>query len=708
MISKIDDMFFLQGKNSSYVMRISHEGYLLHDYFGKKIAPVSYGEENRGWWCLQSTGEDGACLDELRQEYPTYGHTDLRMPAVSIGAQNLVLKYSSHSITAGKPELKGLPSALGNGAETLTIVLRDEAAKVKAELNYTIYPDSNVICRSARITNEGEAEITLDRAYSASLELPTSKFEELHFTGSWGRERHISKNVLSPGVYELGNARGGSGHQMNPFVIIKDRDATEDHGFCLGIMQVYSGDHSTEIEVDQRGRTRINAGINPFMFEWTLKPGETFTTPECLLCTGDGLGDLSRELHDFIRDHICRGKFSHAPRPILINNWEATYMDFDEEKLLSIAGLAKDLGIELFVLDDGWFGRRNNDRCSLGDWVVNPEKLPSGIDGLAKKINDMGLKFGLWFEPEMVSPDSDLYRAHPDWAIHTDLRSPALARTQLVLDLTRSEVQDYVINAVNSVLDSANIEYVKWDMNRYITDMPRKGFNYEYTLGFYRVMGEIVNSHPDILFEGCSSGGARFDAGVLCFMPQIWTSDDTDPMERVYIQYGTSLGYPPSTMGSHVTDGPNQYTNRPVSMKTRGDVALSGNFGYELDITKLPQSDLDDIKEQTALCREIREIVEYGDFYRLSDPFENNMGGWMSVEKDKSSAYVTLTKMLFKPNSYGGYIRLKGLDPSAKYIDKFSGRAYMGDMLMNRGMQVNFPHGDFVTYTMWLEIEKGL
>ncbi len=683
-------------------MRVSREGYLLHDYFGKKIAPVTYEEDERGWWCVQTQGADGACLDELRQEYPCYGHTDLRRPALSCGPAGLVLKYAGHKIFAGKPKLSGLPSALGDGAETLAVTLRDDDAKVSVDLNYTVYDDYGVLCRSAVITNEGDEKVTLDRAYSASLELPRCDLSEIHLHGSWGRERHIAENSLVPGVIDISNARGGSGHQINPFVIVKDPAATEDQGFCLGIMPVYSGNHSTEIEVDQRGRTRINSGIAPFMFEKTLGPRESFTAPECLLAAADGLGELSRSFHDFIRDRVCRGKFAHAPRPILINNWEATYMDFDEDKLLSIAKLASELGIELFVLDDGWFGKRDNDRCSLGDWVVNLKKLPSGIGGLADKINKMGLKFGLWFEPEMVSSDSDLYRAHPDWAIHSEIRSPGLGRSQLVLDLTRREVQDHVINAVNSVLDSANIEYVKWDMNRYITDMPRKGFNYEYTLGYYRVMGAIVESHPNVLFEGCSAGGGRFDAGVLCYMPQIWTSDDTDPMERVYIQYGTSMAYPPSTMGSHVTDGPNQYTHRPVSMKTRGDVALSGNFGYELDITKLPESDLEAIKAQTALCRELRETVEYGDFYRLSDPFKNNVGGWMSVSKDKAKAYVTFTKMLFKPNSWYAHIRLKGLDPAARYTDKFTRKTYMGDMLMNRGILLNFPHGDFVTNTMWL------
>ncbi len=701
MIEKIGDLFFLQGKGMSYVIRISGEGYILHDYFGRKILPVSYGEDMRGWWCFQGCGEDGVCLDELRQEYPCFGYTDLRSPAISTD-KNIVLKYKSHSIMRGKPKLDGLPSALGDDAETLVIIAADTAADVEVELCYTVFPESNALCRSAKIKNIGSGRLVIDRAFSASVEFPDSDYEELHFTGAWGRERGIAENRLAQGVYQLGNARGGSGHMLNPFVILKENGANEDNGCCFGFMLVYSGNHMTEIEVDQHGRTRVNSGINPFMFEYTLEGGEYFTTPECILCFGDGLGELSREYHDFIRKRICRGEYSAKERPILINNWEATYMDFDEEKLLSIASLAAELGIELFVLDDGWFGKRDNDRCSLGDWYANEEKIPSGIGGLAEKINALGLKFGLWFEPEMVSPDSELFRAHPDWAVHTELRSPALIRNQLVLDLSRREVQDYVINAVNSVLDGANIEYVKWDMNRYITDMPRKGFNHEYTLGLYRVMDEIVSAHSNVLFEGCSGGGGRFDAGILCYMPQIWTSDNTDPIERVYIQYGTSFGYPLSAMGSHVTQSPNQYTHRRTSLKTRGDVAMSGNFGYELDITELPQSDLDEIKKQTAQYQSLRNIVSYGDFYRLFNPFEGNLGGWICVDKEKKNAFVCVARLMFKSNSYYTRLRLKGLKPRAKYRDEYSGKEYMGDMLMNRGILIEFPPNDFSTVTVKL------
>lgn len=685
-------------------MRISREGYLLHDYFGKKINPASYGEENRGWWCVQSTDEDNICLDEIRQEFPTYGHTDLKRPVV-MGNKHMVFKYVSHSISKEKPEIIGLPSASEGSSETLVVVLKDEKSAVLASLYYTVYDDFDVICRRCEIKNLASSPLVLDRAFSMSIEFPSQDFEEMHFVGAWGKERSIVQNKIVQGIYENCNARGGSGHHVNPFTILKSTSANEDIGDCYGFMLVYSGNHCTEIEADHHGRTRVNCGINPFGFQWTLNEGEAFETPEVLLSYGDGLGNLSRASHDFIRENICRGEWAKKDRPILINNWEATYMDFDENKLLSIASLASSLGIELFVLDDGWFGKRNNDRCSLGDWFVNKDKIPSGIDGLAEKINHMGLKFGLWFEPEMVNPDSELYRSHPDWAIQTSERTPSLIRTQLILDLSRKDVQDYCINAVNTILDSANIEYVKWDMNRYMLDMPRKGYNHEYTLGFYRIMDGIVNSHPSILFEGCSAGGGRFDAGVLCYMPQIWTSDNTDSTERLFIQYGTSMGYPLSTMGSHVTDNPNQGTLRPASMKTRGDVAMSGNFGYELDITKLPKEDLDAIKELNVQCKELRHLTASGDFYRLMNPFEGNYCGWSVVSKDKTEAFVFFERILVRTNEYYTHVKLKGLDPSKKYTDTLSGKTYMGDMLMNRGIYIEFPHGDFKTVTMILKEE---
>lgn len=702
MIIQKDDMIFLQGKNITYAMRISPEGYLLHDYFGKKINPVSYKEENRGWWCFQTTDEDNICLDEIRQEFPTYGHTDLRRPAAG-GNKTLVFKHVKCEISQTKPEIDGLPSASGTGSETLIVTMADEKSEAQATLFYTVYEDFDVICRRCEIKNIASSPLVLDRVFSMSMEFPVQNLEELHLVGSWGKERSIVKNSIVQGVYEIGNARGGSGHNVNPFVIVKDKASNEDMGDCFGFTLVYSGNHCTEIEADHHGRTRVNCGINPFGFEWTLNTGESFASPEAFISYGDGLGALSRANHDFIRQRICRGKWAAKERPILINNWEATYMDFDENKLLSIADLAAELGIELFVLDDGWFGKRNNDRCSLGDWVVNKDKIPSGIKGLAEKINEKGLKFGLWFEPEMVSPDSDLYTAHPDWAIHTDERTPALCRTQLVLDLSRKEVQDYCINAVNAILDSANIEYVKWDMNRYLSDMPRKGFNHEYTLGFYRIMDGIVNSHPDILFEGCSGGGGRFDTGILCYMPQIWTSDNTDSIERLFIQYGTSMGYPLSSMGSHVTDSPNQGTGRPASMKTRGDVAMSGNFGYELDITKLPAEDLDAIKALNSECKALRSLTANGDFYRLANPFEGNLCGWAVISKDKTEAFVCFARILLRTNEYYTHVKVKGLDPDKKYVDSVSGKTYMGDMLMNRGIYIEFPHGDFKTVTMKLK-----
>lgn len=491
---------------------------------------------------------------------------------------------------------------------------------------------------------------------------------------------------------------------MNPFVMLHDCGANERSGDVYSFMLVYSGNHETRIDVDQRFRTRVLQGVNPFDFEKTLKSGEKLSSPESLLTfSHEGFGGMSRALHEFIRENIVRGYWKKRERPILINNWEATYMNFDEEKVLSIARLAKKLGIELFVLDDGWFGKRNYDDSSLGDWYVNYEKLPSGITGIAERIEEIGLKFGLWFEPEMVSPNSDLYRAHPDWAIHAKKIAPALSRNQLVLDLTKKEVRDFIVDAVVTHLKEAKISYVKWDYNRYITDMPYKGYNFDYTIGLYDIFDRITSAAPEVLFEGCSGGGGRFDAGVLCYMPQIWTSDNTDAIERVYIQYGTSFGYPTSTMGSHVTASPNEYTKRQTPMKTRGDVALSGNFGYELDITKLNDEDLKAIAQQTEQCREVRRLVEFGDFYRLADPFSGNIGAWQVVSGDKKESFVCMTRIMFQSNGYYQFIRLDGLKKGAFYKDTYhEDRIYSADELMYRGVIADFPHGDFVTYTMRL------
>ncbi len=706
MIKFENNYFYLEGKDISYIFRIDNNGYLIHCYFGKKIKAYPTQIVPERFYCWHSWGEDGVKLDEIAQEVPTYGHTDLRRPMVSFGEKISVLKYKSHSIYKGKKPLSALPSSIDEkeACETLEVVLFDSANNIELTLFYTVFESKNTIARHVEITNKADTSLKIDSAYSMCIDFEHSDFCETHFSGRWGFEREKVTSPIITGTLDLNNARGGSGHFMNPFVCLHSPDATETSGDVYAFSLIYSGNHSTVIDTDQRFRTRVMQGINPFGFEWMLEKDETFTSPESLLSFSDkGFGDMSRNLHSFIRDNIVRGEWKYKERPILINNWEATYMNFNEKKILSIASLAKDLGIELFVLDDGWFGKRNTDTCSLGDWYVNLEKLPSGIEGLAQKVCDLGISFGLWFEPEMVSPDSDLYRAHPDWAIHAENIAPALSRNQLVLDLSRKDVQDYVIESVVSILKKAPISYVKWDYNRYITDMPRLGYNHEYTIGMYRVTKEITRALPHVLFEGCSGGGGRFDLGILCYMPQIWTSDNTDPIERIFIQYGTSFGYPTSTMGSHVTASPNHYTARKPSMKTRGDIALSGNFGYELDITTLSDEDLEEIKKQVINCKNIRSLVQYGDFYRLSDPFKKNIAAWQIVNEDKSESFFCAARILFKSNVYFPIIKLAGLCEGALYKDEYTNKIYSSDELMHRGLFVDFNHGDFVTYTMHLK-----
>lgn len=705
MIKFEDNYFFLETDNTSYIMKIDTAGYLNHSYYGKKILARPTMSAPDRFYCQMLWDNDGRTLDEVPQECPTYGHADLRKPLINVCGKICVFKYKSHEIFPGKRDISPLPSSYDptGGAETLEITLSDATNEIDVVLSYTVFSKNDVIVRRTDVVNNSGGEIILDTVNSLCLDFEHSDFSETHFSGRWGAEREKVTSKVFRGDIEISNARGGSGHFMNPFLMLHSPDASEDFGDVYSFSLVYSGDHSTVISTDQRFRTRVLQGINPFQFEWKLKSGERFTSPESVLSFSHlGFGGMSRNLHAFIRENIVRGEWKNKERPILINNWEATYMNFDEEKILSIASLAKKCGIELFVLDDGWFGKRNNDNCSLGDWYVNKEKLPSGITGLAEKIEGMGMMFGLWFEPEMVSPDSDLYRAHPDWAIHSSSHAPVLSRNQLVLDLSKKEVQDYIISSVLSVLESAKISYVKWDYNRNIADMPYKGYNYAYTLGMYRVTKEITSRAPHVLFEGCSAGGGRFDLGILCYMPQIWTSDNTDPVERLYIQYGTSFAYPPSAMGSHVTASPNEYTRRVTTLKTRGDVALSGNFGYELDITKLFESELETIKAQTDFCRKIRRLNLSGDFYRLSDPFCTNICAWELVSGDKSEAFAVAARILFKSNVYFPIMRLKGLEEGALYRDD-DGVLYSADELMHKGLYLDFPHGDFVTYSLHLK-----
>lgn len=663
--------FHLQTGKTSYIMQICKGGYLAHLYWGKHIRKAVYNEllsyKTRDSFSPNPvTGDNCLSLDTLPQEYPAYGNTDFRVPAYEVQLENGTtitdLKFESYNILKGKAVLNGLPSTYvesENEALTLEIVMFDSLIGLKVILSYSVFDEHDVITRSVRFINEGATTLKLLRALSMSIDFNKDGYDFMQLSGSWARERHIERAPLNSGNKSIESRRGASGHQQNPFIALLSHDATEDYGDVYGFSLVYSGNFLAQAEIDQYNTTRVSMGINPFGFSWLLEPHDTFQTPEVVMVySADGIGKMSRTYHKLYRTRLCRGKFRDSVRPVLINNWEATYFDFNADKIEAIASVGNDLGIELFVLDDGWFGKRDDDKSSLGDWVVDKNKLPKGLNNLAKRINNLGMQFGLWFEPEMISPDSNLYRLHPDWCLHVPNRTRSEARTQLVLDLSRIDVCDYIIKSISSILKSAPISYVKWDMNRNMTEIGsdllppdrQKETAHRYMLGLYRVMESITTSFPNILFESCSGGGGRFDPGILFYMPQTWTSDDTDAVERLKIQYGTSIVYPASTMGCHVSAVPNHQLGRNISLTMRGDVAMSGNFGYELDLTKFSDIEKEEVKLQILKYKELRELIQHGDMYRLLSPFEGNETAWMYVSTDKSEAYISYFRVLAVPN----------------------------------------------------------
>lgn len=700
------------GRDISYIMAVNSAGDLIHIHYGKKLGDRDYSDIKHKQIDWAACDENNITLENMSQEYPSYGYTDLRSPAYCVknSAGNCVsrLKYKGYEIKENyAPAISGMPSLFAGdkNVQTLEVTLEDAIAGIRVILSYTVFDEYDVILRSSKIINISSGLIELNRAYSACLDIMSGDYDLIWFAGAWARERELSRSGIIQGAkIDISNAQGGSGHCINPFIMLAERNADEDKGEVYGLSLVYSGNHSSLVECDRYGNIRIMQGINPFMFGWTLGKGESFETPQCVLSRSDnGIGGLSRELNDVFRTNLCRSRWQDRDRPVLINNWEATYFDFNEDKLLAIAKKAKEAGVELFVLDDGWFGTRNDDRRSLGDWVANREKLPSGIDGLAKKINEIGMKFGLWIEPEMVNPDSDLYRAHPDWAISVPGRKPALSRSQLILDLSRDDVCEYIIKAISDVLSGADIEYVKWDMNRPMTDMPCMGYNHKYTLGFYRIMDAITEAFPNILFEGCSGGGGRFDAGVLAYMPQIWTSDNSDAAARLKIQYSTSMGYPVSAMSAHVTAVPNHQNGRVTSLKTRAETAFAGVFGYELDITKMSDEDIETVKAQISCYKQLRGLMRTGDFYRLISPYETNYCAWEMVSKDKTEAFMFSCRILSAANFRDRRIKLKGLDPAAMYADTASNKVYGGDELMYLGIEPEYGREDFTSFTKLLK-----
>lgn len=695
----------LRGKNISYVMVEDDDGNLLHFYFGKKIAVRNYASMTEEWHEDYGFASEQLSLDVYPQEYPSYGCTDLREPAYeAVNAMGNavsrleVKEFIIHDNCAVQTE--GMPCLFegGTNADTLEAVLCDDSVGLEVRLFYTVFGEYDVIARHAVIRNNADSDMRLMSAYSVSLDLPPDDYDMVYFTGAWGRECDMKRVPLEMGaMINAENARGTSGHQLNPFAMLAERGADENKGRVYGFSLIYSGNHSTAAKTDQFGLLRIRQGINPRQFEKTLKKGECFTTPQSVLCySEEGFGGVSRTYHDVYRNNLMRGKLAKKRRPILINNWEGTYFDFTEEKLLEMALKAKEAGIEMFVLDDGWFGKRDRDNCSLGDWYADLRKLPSGISGFAEKINALGLKFGLWFEPEMVSRDSDLYRAHPDWIIHVPQREPVMSRWQYVLDLSRDEVCDYIINAVSRVLSGANIEYVKWDMNRQITDMPRLGYNHEYVLGYYKIVSAVTEAFPEVLFEGCSSGGGRFDPGVLAYMPQIWASDNSDAASRLKIQWGLSMCYPISSISSHVTVCPNHQTGRTVPLKMRAEVAYGGTFGYELDITKMAEKEIEEITRHIEFRKSIDDIIRNGSLYRLKSPFDTNYCAYEILSKDKREVYLFVCRRTAAVYSKDARIKLRMLDENAEYADA-DGNIYAGDLLMHRGIRINYSCGDYAS-----------
>ena len=708
-------IFTLTTAHTTYQMQADAQGYLLHLYYGARTAGemdylLNYGD--RGFsGNPNSAGSDRTySLDALPQEYPSLGTGDFRNYALNIenadGSQCCNPVYITHEIAAGKYTLKGLPfvRAEENEAETLKIILEDPVTKVELHLLYGVLEKEDIITRSVIIKNAGKAPVTVKKAQSACLDFLHGDYDLIKFYGRHAMERNMERMPVSHESTRIGSRRGTSSHQYNPGVILAGKNTNEDSGSCYGMLFVYSGNFLVEAEKDQYDQTRIQMGLTDELFAYSLEAGAEFTAPEVILSyTNKGLSRLSQQYHHCIMNHICQGKYVHANRPVLINSWEAAYFDFTGDTIVELAKEAKALGIDMVVMDDGWFGKRNDDNSSLGDWYVNEEKLGGTLTKLIERVNAEGVKFGIWIEPEMVSEDSDLYREHPDWAITTPGRKPVRSRNQLVLDFSRKEVRDEIFKRICAVLDQGNVEYIKWDMNRSLADIYAPNVTYDYVLGVYDFLEKLTNRYPDILIEGCSGGGGRFDAGMLYYTPQIWCSDNTDAINRTRIQYGTSFFYPVAAMGSHVSAVPNHQTGRVTSMHTRGVAAMSGTFGYELNPALLNAKEKAEIRAQLAQYREYQELIREGDYYRLSNPFQDNFAAWMVVSDDRSKALVSVIRLTAEANPPAAYVTLKGMEEDAFYREKTTGKVYPGAALMEAGILLPAAVSEYEAYQIELE-----
>lgn len=731
-------VFTLQTKNTTYQMKADDKDVFLHTYYGEKTdnSDKSYLIRcaDRGFSGNPyevGTFDRSYSLDMLPQEYSCFGTGDYRISALRVrqadGSRAAELRYAGCETRKGKYAIPGLPAAYGaqEEADTLEVILKDEACGIEVRLLYGVFEKKDVITRAVRITNRSERPVVLEKAASLCLDWQQGEFDWLTFYGRHAMERNVQRTGIAHGVQSVGSVRGASSHHYNPFAVLCEKGTDETKGLCYGFSFMYSGEFLIEAEKDQADQTRFVCGIHPDNFDWTLNPGESFDTPEVLMsCSAEGFGGMSRNLHDLIRENVCRGEWKHKRRPILINNWEGTYFDFTGDKLVSIAEEAAKLGVELFVMDDGWFGKRDSDNSGLGDWYPNEEKLGCTLKELGERIEALGMKFGIWFEPECISEDSDLYRAHPDWAVQIPGRKPNLSRNQLILDFSREDVQEYIIERLSAVLDSAPISYVKWDFNRSICDKfsanlsaGRQGeMAHRFVLGLYRVLEELLERYPHLLLEGCSGGGGRFDTGMLYYSPQIWCSDDTDAIERLQIQYGTSFAYPVNTMGAHVSAVPNHQTGRVTPIATRACVAMAGTFGYELDVNKMTDEEKEAVKRQIQIFKEQYDLISYGDYYRLTDVQKSSCAVWETAAKDGSEALVSAVWQHVQATPAFLNVKVRGLCEDGMYrvmrtalkkkdagAQEKEDQVISGSSLMHGGLPIPAADGEYAAWQIYLE-----
>lgn len=707
-------IFKLETKNTAYQMKIDRYGYLLHLYYGEKVKQnmdylLTYLDRGFSGNPVQEAESRTYSYDVLPQEYPFWGSGDYRNVALQTENPDKsiasCLLYDSHEILPGKYRLKDLPSACAeeNEADTLKIVMRDAVNGMRITLLYGVFADEDVITKSVIMENDGNSELVIRKAASSALDFISGDYELVHFQGRHTMERNMERLPVKHTSTVIGSRRGTSSHQHNPGVFLCEPSTTEQSGSVYGTLLSYSGGFKAEVEKDQFDQTRLVMGLSDELLAYPLQPGEVLELPECIHAYNDqGFGALSRIYHDFIRNHVLPRQFKEAKRPVLLNSWEASYFNFTGETIVALAKEAASLGIDLLVMDDGWFGKRDDDNSGLGDWQVNEQKLGCTLGEMIDRINALGVDFGIWVEPEMISEDSDLYRNHPDWALAVPGREPVRARNQLVLDFSRKDVRDEIFTQICSVLDQGNITYLKWDMNRSLSDI-YSAVNlpgtvlYRYVTGVYEFLDRLVKRYPNLLIEGCSGGGGRFDTGMLSYTPQIWCSDNTDAIDRLKIQYGTSFFYPVSTVGSHVSAVPNHQTGRNTSLEVRGCVAMAGTFGYELNPALLSLEEKDEIREQITIYKKLQALIFSGDYYRLSDPSRDNFAAWNIVSKDKTECLITVVVLENHSNMAVNYVKAAGLDPEMIYEDQ-NGNKYQGAALMQGGIPIVPARKDYATY----------